>query len=204
MLKYKLNLVKSVRAAEKQAKQQKSNMVLIAIVCFGVLGTAIFSAYLKIDGMQRVIVNEKRKLRMIEAEYRNYQEMHVSIDKADIELLNQLQMNRVYWTKKLEAIAKHLPDEQPISYWITKFGYRSNSQIFNVQGYGYITHQQEQLLALDNYLNDLRADASYSDIFSSTFLNSAVRSDEEDHYRGQKRDRISFEFSSVRKGAQRR
>jgi len=204
MLKYKLNLVKSVRAAERQAKQQKSNMFLIAFICFGALGLAVFSSYLKIDGMQRVIVNEKRKLRTIEAEYRNYQEMHVSIDKADIELLNQLQMNRVYWTKKLESVAKHLPDEQPISYWITKFGYRSNSQTFNVQGYGYITHQQEQLLALDNYLNDLRADANYSDIFGSTFLNSAVRNDEEDQGRSQKRDRVSFEFSSVRKGAQRR
>jgi len=203
MIRYKLNLVKSVRAAEKRARGERSQMTLIALVCFCALGLAIFSTYIKIEGMEKVVANEKRKLKMIEAEYRNYQEMHVSIDKADIELLNQLQMNRVYWTKKLEAIAKHLPDEQPISYWITKFGYKSNNRTFNVHGYGYITQQQEQLLALDNYLNDLRADVSYSDIFASTFLNSAVRSDEEDNERKVKRDRISFEFSSVRKGAQR-
>jgi len=204
MIRYKLNLVKSVRAAEKRARAERSQMVLIALVCFCALGLAVFSTYLKIDGMQRVVANEKRKLRMIEAEYRNYQEMHVSIDKADVELLNRLQMNRVYWTKKLESVAKHLPDQQPISYWITKFGYKSNSNTFNVHGFGYITQQQEQLLALDNYLNDLRADANYSDIFASTFLNSAVRSDEEDKERKQKRERVSFEFSSVRKGAQRR
>jgi len=203
MLKYKLNLVKSVRAAERRAKQHKSNMSVIALLCFGILGLVVFATYTKIEGMQRVVANEKRKLKLIEAEYRNYQEMHVSIDKTDIELLNQLQMNRVYWTKKLEAIAKHLPDEQPISYWITKFGYRSGNQTFNVHGYGYITQSQEQLLALDNYLNDLRADVNYSGVLGSTFLNSAIRNDEDDSDRKQKRDRVSFEFSSVRKGAQR-
>jgi len=203
MLKYKLNLVKSVRAAERRARQHKSNMLLIALLCFGILGLVVFSTYTKIEGMQRVVANEKRKLKLIEAEYKNYQEMHVSIDKADIELLNQLQMNRVYWTKKLEAIAKHLPDEQPISYWITKFGYKSGTQAFNVHGYGYITQSQEQLLALDNYLNDLRADVNYSGVFGSTFLNSAIRNDESEADHRQKRDRVSFEFSSVRKGAQR-
>ncbi|MDR0305839.1 MAG: hypothetical protein LBI42_03265 [Chitinispirillales bacterium] len=202
MIKYKLNLVKSVRVAEKRARGERAQMTLIAIVCFSILAIAAFSTYLKIMSMEQTIVNEKNKLELIKAEYRNYQEMYVSIDKADVELLNQLQMNRIYWTKKLEAIAKHLPDQQPISYWITKFGYRSSSRIFNVQGYGYITQKQEQLLALDNYLNDLRADASYSDIFSATYLNSAIRKDEEE--RGLSRERVSFEYSSVKKGAQRR
>ena len=198
MIKYKLNLVKTVRIAEKRAKAQRGQIAFMTVVCFGILGFAFFSTNLKIMDMQQTIASEKRKLAMVEAEYRNYQEMHVSIDKDDIELLNQLQMNRVYWTKKLEAIARHLPDQQPISYWITKFGYRANTNTFNVHGYGYITQNQEQLLALDNYLNDLRADPNYSDIFGSTFLNSAVRNDEDN------RERVSFEFSSIRKGAQRR
>lgn len=203
MIRYKLNLVKTVRAAEKRARTERVQMTLIALICFCVLGLAAFSTFLKVESMKQVVANEKRKLKMIEAEYRNYQEMHVSIDKADVELLNGLQMNRIYWTKKLEAVAKHLPDEQPISYWITKFGYKANSSTFSVHGYGYITHKQEQLLALDNYLNDLRGDASYSDIFGTTYLNSAVRSDEDDSEHHIKRERVSFEYSSVKKGAQR-
>jgi Tfp pilus assembly protein PilN len=193
-----------VRAAEKRARTERGQMTLIALVCFSALGLAAFYTNLKILSMEQTITAEKRKLALIEAEYRNYQEMHVSIDKADIELLNQLQMNRIYWTKKLEAIARHLPDEQPISYWITKFGYKSASNTFNVHGYGYITQKQEQLLALDNYLNDLRSDPSYTDILSTTYLNSAVRSDEEDNDRGVTRERVSFEYSSLRKGASRR
>jgi len=191
MIKYKLNLVKTVRVAEKRARQQKSNMLLVALVCFGALGLAAFNTHLKIQGMQRSIAAENRRLRAVEAEYKKYQEMHVSIDKTDIELLNQLQMNRIYWTKKLEAMASHLPYEQPISYWITRFGFRGNN--FNVRGYGYITHNQEQLLALDNYLNDLRNDPSFSSVFTTTSLNSAVRSDEDN------RERISFDYTATRR-----
>jgi len=157
-----------------------------------------FFTYQRIIGMQRVVEKEKQKLAAIQEEYQNYQETNVSIDKADIELLNRLQSGRVYWTRKLEAMAKHLPNEEPISYWITSFRYSGNT--FNVSGYGYITHKQEQLLALDKYLLDLRADQMYSDIFSPTYLNSAVRSDEDIEGRGAVRERVSFEYSSLRKG----
>lgn len=193
MIKYRLNLVKLVRRAERRSRAQAVNMALIAVMCFAAVGLAGFFTYYRIVGMERVIEKEKQKLAAIEAEYHSYQETNVSIDKADIELLNRLQSNRVYWTRKLEAMAKHLPNEEPISYWVTNFGYQGNS--FNVRGYGYITHKQEQLLALDEYLNNLRADPTYSDIFSPTYLNSTVRSDEE-----QNRERVSFEYSSLRKG----
>jgi Tfp pilus assembly protein PilN len=196
MLKYRLNLVKTVRDAEKRASRQVANMALIAIFCFAALGLAAFFVYVRIASMQLTIAREERKLAAIEAEYRSYQETNVSIDKADIELLNSLQRNRVYWTRKLEAMAKHLPNEEPVSYWITQFGFRGAA--YNVTGYGYITQKQEQLLALDEYLNDLREDASYSDIFSPTYLNSAVRSDED--VGGVRRERVSFDYSSTKKG----
>jgi Tfp pilus assembly protein PilN len=197
MLKYRLNLVKTVRDAEKRAQRQVANMALIAFFCFAALGLAVFFSYIRVASMRLVIEKEKQKLAAIEAEYHSYQETNVSIDKADIELLNSLQGNRVYWTRKLEAMAKHLPNDDPVSYWITGFGYKGNT--YGVRGYGYITQRQEQLLALDDYLNNLRDDAAYSDIFGATYLNSAVRSDEDVDGKGL-RERVSFEYSSTRKG----
>jgi Tfp pilus assembly protein PilN len=197
MIKYRLNLVKLVRSAEKRARSQAFNMAVIAVLCFAAVGLAGFFTYWRIMDMERVIAREKQKLAAIEAEYRSYQETNVSIDKADIELLDRLQRGRVYWTRKLEAMAKHLPNDEPISYWITSFGYGGNT--FHVNGYGYITAKQEQLLELDDYLNKLRDDATYSDVFSPTYLNSAIRSDEEGE-RGGVRERVSFEYSSLRKG----
>jgi Tfp pilus assembly protein PilN len=198
-----MNLVKTVRETEKRHLKHKANMVLMSFICFGLLVFSGFYVFSQIMAMESTLAREKDKLRMIEAEYRNYHEATSVIDKADIELLNQLQSNRIYWTRKLEAMASHLPDEQPVSYWITKFGYRDNSKTFTVGGYGYITQRQEQLLALDSYLNNLRADANFSDVFSSTFLKSTERQDDNSKASAV-RERVSFEYASVRKGAARR
>ena len=194
MIKYRMNLVKSVRAAEQRSQKHRTYITLLLALSFGLLALSGYNVFVKLTRMENTISQEKEKLKRIEAEYRNYQETQSIIDKADIELLNRLQMNRIYWTKKLEAMASHLPEEQPISYWITKFGYRPPT--FAVSGYGYITGKQEQLLTLDEYLTKLRADQNYSDVLGNTYLKSAVRSDEDN------RERVSFEYTSVRKGGQ--
>jgi hypothetical protein len=204
MIKYKMNLVKSLREAEKRHKAHGLNMVFMLLACLGVLGVSGYYVYGQIAKMQAVIDNEKEAIKRITAEYRKYQEMQASVGKADIELLNSLLARRIYWTRKLEAMATHLPDAQPTSYWITKFGYREQNKTFAVSGYGYITDRQEQLLALDEYLNRLRADPNYADVFKRTSLRSAVRSDESvTNSAGQiiaNNERVSFEYASVRGG----
>jgi len=190
-VKYRMNLVKSIRAAEERGQKHHTYMLLLVVVCFGLLALSGFNVYTKIAKMEDTIWQERQKLKRVEAEYRNYHETQSTINKEDIELLNRLQMNRIYWTKKLDAMASHLPEEEPISYWITKFGYRPTT--FSVQGYGYITDRQEQLLTLDEYLTKLRADPTYSDVLSRTQLKSAQRSDEGN------RERVSFEYTSERR-----
>jgi len=190
-VKYRMNLVKAIRASEARGRKHHSYMVFVVAVCFGVLALSAFNVYTKLAKMENTIRQERQKLKRVQAEYRNYHETQSTIDKADIELLNQLQMNRIYWTKKLDAMASHLPEEEPISYWITKFGYKPPT--FTVQGYGYITGRQEQLLTLDGYLTRLRGDPNYSDVLRNTQLKSAARSDEDN------RERVSFEYTSVRK-----
>jgi Tfp pilus assembly protein PilN len=94
------------------------------------------------------------------------------VDKSDIELLNDLQGKGMLWTKKLASMAKHLPD----NYWITGFSFTNNT--LTVHGYGYADSRQDQLLVLDQYLNRLRSDTTFSDIFSKVQLNMAERKDE--------------------------
>jgi hypothetical protein len=82
-------------------------------------------------------------------------------------------------------MAYHLPE----NYWITDFSY--NGTVYNVKGYGYITPHQEQLITVDDYLNLLREDKKFSDVFKAIFMNSVVRTDE--GYR----ERVSFEYSGT-------
>jgi Tfp pilus assembly protein PilN len=192
MLKYRMNLVKSVRLAEQRNRKHKMLITLLLFACFSVLAAAAYHTYLRIGAMEGTLETERRKLRDIEAEYHTYQSTQETIDKADIELLNDIQQNRVYWTRILEAMASHLPEEEPTSYWITRFGFAPPN--FTVSGFGHITERQEQLLALDEYLGRLRGDPNYSQVFGTTSLRSTVRSDEGD------RERVSFDYASTRRG----
>lgn len=184
-MKYSINLVRTLRIQEAAGAKTRFRLLALSLSCFSALVLALFYCTLQTFTMMRTVDTERQNLRRIEAEYHKYKETKMTVDKADIELLNSIQSRRIYWTKKLASMAFHLPE----NYWITKFGYEQ--QAFKVQGYGYISMEQEQLITLDDYLNSLRVDSTYNDAFPVTYLNSTARTDE------QSRERVSFEFASM-------
>jgi cell division protein FtsB len=187
-MRYSINLVRQARLDEQKAEKLNVRLVALNAAGFGVLALALFYGLLQVLSMNQKIDTERQDLQRIEAEYRKYKQTKMVINKADIELLDRIQSGRTYWTKKLASMALHLPD----NYWITRFGY--DRKTFSVVGYGYISPRQEQLITLDDYLNKLRADSLYSDVFATSYLKSMVRTDEG------ARKRVSFEYISLSQG----
>lgn len=187
---YSINLIGSLRLEEKKAEKKREITLAISLICFASLLLAILHSTLCILSMEGTLAIERDKLARVEAEYRRYKATRMTIDKSDIELLDQLQHNRIFWTKKLVAMAQYLPE----NYWINKFNYERGS--FNVEGYGYISGEQEQLITLDDYLNLLRSDTTFSDVFKNTYLNLTKRQDEKIGERVA-RERITFKYSAL-------
>ena len=185
---YTINLVRKVRIDEKKAGKKRLTITVLLICCFGLLLISLLYSALQILRMENTLTEERDKVERIEKEYRQYKATQTIIDKSDIELLDRLQHNRIFWSKKLVATAQYLPE----NYWITKFGYGKPS--FDVEGYGYISKKQEQLITMDDYLNQLRADTTFNDIFRNTYLNLTERQDEKT------RERINFRYSAVGSG----
>jgi Tfp pilus assembly protein PilN len=185
-MKYTINLIRQIRLEEGKAQRLKDRIFTLAAVCAALLVIAVLVLVFQVMRMQIKLTNEKQEVNRIELEYGKYKSTKMVIDKADIERLDSLQVNRVYWTKKIAAMAYFLPD----NYWITKFSF--DGRMFRVTGYGYITENQEQLITLDDYLNKLRGDSTYNDVFKSTYFNAVQRSDEKGM------NRVSFEYSSTR------
>ena len=205
MLKYRMNLVKTIRAIEARDRSYKMCITVILAVSFALLAASGLYLFTRVAKVERVLSAERDKLRKIEAEYKNYQSTESIVEKADIELLNRIQSNRIYWTRKLESMANHLPAETPTtSYWITRFSYSGTQNTFTVSGFGYITSEQEQLLTLDKYMNDLRRDPNYNSVFDRTYLRSVVRNDEGaggigSRRGGPVRERVSFQYVSQKR-----
>jgi hypothetical protein len=187
-MRYTINLIRQLRSEERRAQELRDRLFTVAMSCFGLLAIAVITITFQVLGMDAKLSNEKQQLARIELEYSKYKATRMVINKEDIERLDSLQSNRIFWTKKLAAMAYYLPDE----YWIIKFGF--DSKAYKVSGFGYISTKQEQHITLDDYLNKLRVDSTYTDIFKTTVFNSMVRADEEK----ENRERISFEFSSLR------
>lgn len=186
-MKYKINMIRAQLLEKKRIERQRSLLFGTAVLSFAILVLATFYSYLQIRSMEMIIETEELKLKRIEDEYKNYEKTRMIIDRKDIELLEKLQHGRIYWTKKLAAMAFHLPE----NYWITKFE-NTPRGVFDVTGYGYISKDQKQLMTLDEYLNELRMDSTYNDDFRSTYLKSTVRTDEK------VRERVSFNYAAER------
>jgi hypothetical protein len=186
-MKYRINMIRQMQAEEHQAAQLRSQKVILAGLCFVMIGiSALFATY-QIFTMKGILRDEKKKLKLIEVEYQQYRKSRMIVNKADIELLDKLQNSRIFWTKKLVAMAKHLPK----NYWIDQFSFVNNT--FLVEGFGYISQKQKQLITLDEYLNLIRKDETFNDVFKTIYLNSTVRNDDE-----KDRLRISFDYTALK------
>lgn len=170
-MKYRINLIKDILKEEKLEKARSLRIVIYTWVSFALLLFVLFDATLRVMSVNQLIAAEQLKLDIIEEEYRNYQETREVINRMDIELLDKIQGDRIFWTKKLAATALYLPQK----YWIEEMKYDGK---YYVSGFGYTVPQQKQLITMDNYLNKLRLDTTFNDDFGSVFLNAVVRTDE--------------------------
>jgi hypothetical protein len=185
-MKYSINLIKRQRAEEERAEGLRLRTSVFAMVSFGILGIAVLFTFSQIVGMNFVLAGERNSLSLIKAEYGKYRSTRMIVDKGDLAILDSLQGSRIFWTRKLTALALHLPD----NYWLTQLSY--DPPTFRAAGYGTISPEQNQLVTINDYLNRLRQDSTYCDIFHSTMFNSTSRTDE------RTQSRVSFAFSSVR------
>jgi Tfp pilus assembly protein PilN len=182
---YHVNLIRDQREREYRAERRHRLALILGIGCFGFFALSLIYSGLTIWQMEHVLTNEQDKVRHLQQEYQKYAAARLIVDKSDIELLSGLQSKGVFWTRKLAAMAKHLPD----NYWITGIEY-ANGEV-RVQGYGLLGPQQDQLGELEAYMNRLRTDTSFADVFPRVFLNLAQLQETS--------GRVGFDYSAVTK-----
>lgn len=161
---YRLNLIRSIREREKKTERRKRLAFILAAGCFGFFALSTLYSALTIWQMESVITQERDKLARLKQEYQKYTATKLIVDKTDVELLGSLQGKGIFWTRKLAAMAKHLPD----NYWITRFSFQND--ILSIGGFGLSGSRQAQLLVLNDYVNALKQDTAFADIFKDVRL----------------------------------
>jgi hypothetical protein len=183
-MRYSINMIRHQREIEKQYEKIRLRILALSVSCFGVLGLSLFYAILQIIPMVRALSGQKQEVARIELEYSKYKATQLVVDKQDLEHLIRLQQKGVVWTKKLSSLASHLPN----NYWITSFGY--DGEALSVKGYGLPADNQDQLLSLNKYMENLQSDSLFGDVFKKVYLKSTHR------ITGGSVNKVSFEISA--------
>jgi Tfp pilus assembly protein PilN len=188
-MKYEINLIHEMRLGEKRAKRDAALMTWTSFILAGILTLAIFKGLLFTLLVREDLRIAQNKLNQLKAEYQRYQATNISVQKEDVELLDRMQHSRVFWTKKLSAMASPLPS----NYWVNSIHFKTSK--LGVKGFGYLDQEQKQLVTLDDYLNVLRSDSVFIKGISQVALVETRRSDldKEENLR----ERISFEYSAL-------
>lgn len=182
---YRINLIRDLRERERRIESKRRLTVILGLGCFGFFLLSLIYSGLTIMQMEHVLTREQDKVFHLKQEYQKYTATRLIVDKSDIELLGGLQGKGLFWTRTLAALAKHLPDY----YSITDFRY-ANGEL-HITGYGTPGPRQDQLVVLEGYVNRLRADTSFADVFTRIFLNSVARQDVG--------GRVGFDLSAINK-----
>ena len=186
-MKFKLNLIREIQAEHEARETNRIKISGLVMLCYGLLGLTLIYSIFFVFQMRGIVLQERERLASVKAEYKRYKASEMIVSKADIELLDKLQNNRIFWTKKLLVMARYLPE----SYWITQLD--CNRSELTVNGYGYISDKQEQLMTLHDYLDALRNENTFNDVFRTIYLNSTIRSDDDER----KRERVSFSYTGI-------
>jgi Tfp pilus assembly protein PilN len=183
-MRYTTSMMRAIRNEEKRRESLRIKLLSLSAGSGGIVCLALFYALLQVADMSAQVRQERESLDRVKAEYSRYQAQQASIDQEDIERLNTLQKSGIIWTKKLAAMASHLPE----NYWITRFGY--DGFAFSVQGCGILQTKQDQLITINDYLNALRRDSLFSDAFPAIYLNTTRR------FEMNELTKVSFDFSA--------
>jgi len=189
-MKYNINLVAEMRAIEKRHNLDHLRGTVVSTILTGILVLVALKWIFGVLSMQQNLQLAQGKLQLLQQEYRRYQATSLSITKEDVELLDRLQHSRIFWSKKLAALASPLPS----NYWVDAIAFQSSE--LRVKGFGYIDTEQKQLLTLDGYLNILRADTVFSKGMPSISLQETRRNDDHEGEGEATRQRVSFEYSA--------
>jgi len=185
-VRYQINIVRELRLQEQRAERRRVVYSVLTVAGFGLLGLSLFYAVLQALPMEATLEKDRREVSRLESEYRQYRQTEAIIEKEDVELLDNIQRGRVYWTRKLLALANHLPDGYRIE------SIKSDKDRLTVRGTGEASRNQNQLIVLNDYLASLKADPQFGDAFGRVYLTSSSVS------RGVEGGRVAFEFAAER------
>lgn len=170
---FKINLNKQgeLKQQEQETKQQFKYVVLAAVAVL-LLGMGFF-VYIQ-QLLEDRLHSRKVTLSKIKKELKNLEASGDYLTKNDIQKLAEYSNDRIFWTKKLEALSEKTSDKIAI----TSFSFRGKKLILN--GITKIDKEEKELDNVHQFIRKLKSDPRISEDFPNIGIESAKRAKAED------------------------
>jgi len=184
---FKINLNKYgelKQQAEAEARTFR-NTVVSFLIFFALLYGVVFVLRNSLDAK---VVERKNTLADIESQIEKYQTSGDYLSAEDLQKIAEITRNRIFWAKKLVALAEHTDDRIAIE----KFTYKNG--VLKLYGITPLEREsQEHDLIIEGFIDKLQANAQISGDFPDIYFEKSNKDKEKDT------DIIKFEIACVAK-----
>jgi len=181
---FRINLNKGEsRASKLERMRERSRWIIFGVLVALFLGLNI-SLFMYNKKMNTLIADRQSKIAEITQQIRELKQKGMNLSKDDIRSLAKLEENRVFWTAKMQALAKNVARDMAL----TEIEYRHDR--FVVSGITQIYPGEREFDIVNNFTKQLESDPVFSREFGRVKLLSYSR----ENVRGQ--DIVQFQIQA--------
>ena len=182
---FKINLNKYgelKQQAEAEARTFRNTLISF-VIFFVILYGAVF--YMR-GQLREKVQNRKDMLTEIEGQIEKYQTSGDYLSSEDLEKIAEISQNRIFWAKKLVALADHTDDKIAIE----KFTYKNGVlKLFGITPLD--RERKEHELIIEGFIDKLQANDQIAGDFPEIYFEKSSKDKEKDT------DIVKFEISCV-------
>ena len=168
---FKINLNKFGEIKKQQEIEKKTFWGTVLIYSIGSIIALIIFIFLLVF-LNKRIDTRKELLRNIKKEIKSYQISGEYLSGKDLKTIADLSSNRVFWAKKLVALA----DITSKKLAITKFTYKSNT--LSLYGITKVDKNQKEFDLIDEFINNLKNNPEINQDFPEIKFVRSIRDKE--------------------------
>jgi hypothetical protein len=170
---FKINLNKFGELRLQQEAERKAFQTFVSLFVLGTLILFAFVVYLD-SQLAHKLQDRQKFLKQIEDQVASYEVSGDFLSKSDLDRLSQAFTDRIFWAKKLVALA----DKTQSQIAITHFSYKRG--ILSLYGITKVDKDQKEFDLIDNFIESLKANQQISLDFKDIVFVRSNRDREKD------------------------
>lgn len=182
---FKINLNKYGELKQQAEAENRTfrNTIISFVVFFALLYGGVF--YIRATLHEKVEVR-KARLAEIREQIEKYQTSGDYLSSEDLEKIAEISQNRIFWAKKLVALADHTDDKIAIE----KFSYKNG--VLKLFGITPLERESQEIdLIIEGFIDKLQANEQISADFPEIYFEKSSKDKEKDT------DIVKFEIACV-------